>query len=186
MDLQTSTLKHWACLYPSSCAYTHMICIVHFLKRCNGLHTQWDKLSVAVRVCQVPMLWLQKNIWALKPGQYICIRASDFRSAAGCSHHKDKPSLTFFCLESKARVHRARATKLHSPTPLPHTDCSELRCFRAPWPKHPLIDPILPCSELYFLLKSPHAACHTLVSYKLAESPFSWMKKGSFSDDKAR
>lgn len=38
---------------------------------------------------------LKKNIQPLKPGQYTCIRVSDFRSAAGCSHHIDKSSLTF-------------------------------------------------------------------------------------------
>jgi len=38
---------------------------------------------------------LKKNIQALKLGQYTGITVSDFRRAAGCSHHKDKSNLTF-------------------------------------------------------------------------------------------
>ena len=79
----------------SSLTHTQFESYVSWTKTRNGLHTWRDKVSVAVRLCQVPMLWLQKNIQALKPGQYVYIRAPDFRSAAGCSHHKDKSHLTF-------------------------------------------------------------------------------------------
>lgn len=100
-----------------------------------------------------------ENAQALKAGQYTHIIMSDFKSAAGCSQHKDKSNLSFAGWESKERFMEQEqpntTVQPHCPQGLQRTEV-----LQNTLPQDLLTDPILPCSENMLC-----AGCHSSPSH---------------------